>query len=360
MKSANKRHLGNILLFLAFTSLFSGRRGLAGEELFRGGVQKIGEFQITEGNVVGSRDLSGIARVGDSYCLIASDESTCVQTCRLVAEDREIIIDEPARSRIELLHSKTGSEIDIEALTAIGNTYYVMGSHGVAKKSGLFLKPRHTCFRFEVDPGTGQKIGYVQESSLQKLLRADPVLGPYYGKALQQQGVDIEGLAAKDGMLFIGFRSPSLGGRAFVVEIAPEDIFGDHDETSYNLHTVVLGEGLGVREIVAIQSDNDYDGFLIIAGNAGCKPGDSDYPDTVTDVKDWEPGRGFFLFYWDGREQVEAIGEIPRAGGDYKAEAMTVLSDTKEAFDLLIMFDGPPGGAPTAYRVYKKKREQVP
>jgi len=346
-----------MLLLLALTGLFAGQQVFAGEKLFEHGVQKVGEFRISEDNIIGSRDLNGIARVGDFHCLIGSDEGVCVQICRLVAECREIIIDEPARSRIELLSLKVGSEIDIEAIAAIGNTYYVMASHGVAKNSGLFMEARHSCFRFEVDPKTGQKVGHVQRSSLEKLLRVDRVLGAYYGKVLQQRGVNIEGLATKDGRLFIGFRSPSLNGKAYVVEITPEELFGGHDKPSYRLHTVALGAGLGIREIVAIQSENDYDGFLIIAGNAGCKPGESDNPDTVTDVKDWEQDRGFFLFYWDGKGRVEAIGEIPRASDDYKAEAMTVLSNTKEAFDLLILFDGPSGGAPTVYRIYKKKRE---
>ncbi len=350
---------GDILLLSALTVLFAGYQAFASGKLFEYGVHKVGEFRISEGNVIGPRDLSGIARVGDFHCLIGSDEGVYVQICRFVVQRMEIVVDKPIISRIELLSPKVGSEIDIEAIAAIGNTYYVMGSHGVAKKSGLFMEARHSCFRFDIDPKTGQKAGYVQKSSLQRLLRNDPVLGPYYGKVLQQQGVNIEGLAAKDGRLFIGFRSPNLGGKAYVLEISPEELFGDHDETSYNLHTVVLGEGLGIRELVAIQSGKDYNGFLIIAGNAGCEPGDGDNPDTVTDVKDWKPGRGFFLFYWDGREQAEAIGGIPRSSDGYKAEAITILSDTKEAFDLLILFDGPPGGAPTVYRVYKKKREQV-
>lgn len=352
-----KPGLGDILLLSTLTVLFAGYQAFASAKLFEYGVHKVGEFQINKGNIIGSRDLSGIARVGDSYCLIASDEAVCVQTCRLVTERREIIIDEPAKGRIELLSPKVGPEIDIEALTAIGNTYYVMGSHGVAKKSGLFMEARHSCFRFDVDPKTGQKAGYVQKSSLQRLLRNDSVLGPYYGKVLQQRGVNIEGLTAKDGRLFIGFRSPNLGGKAYVLEIWPEELFGGGGKPSYKLHTVATRKGLGIRELVAIQSGKDYNGFLIITGNAGCEPGDSDDPDTVTDVKDWKLGRGFFLFYWDGRERAELIGEIPKASKDYKAEAMTVISDTKEAINVLILFDGPAGGEPTVYRIYKKKRE---
>ena len=355
-KGKEKPALGDILFLSILTVLFAGYQAFANAKLFEYGVHKVGEFRINKDNIIGSRDLSGIARVGDSHCLIGSDEGVYVQTCRFVVERREIVVDKPTISRIELLSPEAGSEIDIEAIAAIGNTYYVMGSHGVAKKSGLFMEARHSCFRFEVDPKTGQKAGYVQKSSLQRLLRNDSVLGPYYGKVLQQRGVNIEGLAAKDGRLFIGFRSPNLGGKAYVLEIWPEELFGGGGKPSYKLHTVATGEGLGIRELVAIQSGKDYNGFLIITGNAGSEPGDSDEPDTVTDVKDWEPQRGFFLFYWDGKERTELIGEIPRTSENYKAEAMMVVSDTTEAIDLLILFDGPSGGAPTVYRIYKKRK----
>jgi hypothetical protein len=350
-----KTRLSDLLVLSALVTLFTAQQVFAGEKLFEHGVQKVGEFRINKGNIIGPRDLSGIARVGDFHCLIASDEGVYVQTGRFVPERREIIIDDPAESRIELLSPKLGSEIDIEAIAAIGNTYYVMASHGVAKKSGLFMEARHTCFRLEVDPKTGQQTGSVHRASLQRLLRGDEVLGVYYGKLLQQRGVNIEGLAAKDGKLFVGFRSPNLKGKAYVVEIRPEVLFAGPGKPSYKLHDVALGPGLGIREIVTLQSGNEYNGFLIIAGNAGCEPGNTDEPDTVTNVKDWQKGRGFFLFFWDGGERVEMIGEIPRAGKGYKAEAMTVLSDTKEAIDMLILFDGPAGGAPTVYRIYKKK-----
>ena len=55
-----------------------------------------------------------------------------------------------------------------------------------------------------------------------------------------------------------------------------------------------------------------------------------------------------------------AVTNIPMGGRAFqhlKAEAMTIVSDTKDALDLLILFDGPAGGAPTVYRIYKKKKE---
>jgi len=351
--SANRRRsfratLATMLCALAVTS-----PAIASEvHVFSAGVEKVGKYAIDRTQVLGNTDLSAIARVSDSHCVIGSDEGACVQVCALSIENRTITITDSEAGRIELLSPTAGSEIDIEAVTVIGDTCYVMGSHGVAKNSGLFLEPRHTCFRFKVDPLTGRKLGEIERSSLKYLLQNDPIMQKYYGQVLQQRGVNIEGMAAKNGSLFIGFRAPSLNGRAHVIEIAPEELFSRKDRKEYVGRTVLLGPATGIREMVAIES-----GFLIVAGNAGSKPGDSEDPDTETNVKDFDPDRGFSLFFWDGKSGVQEIGEIPREGEDYKVEAMTVLRETDSEIELLILSDGPPGGDPTVYRIRKTRLE---
>ncbi|MHC4266010.1 MAG: DUF3616 domain-containing protein, partial [Planctomycetota bacterium] len=207
------------------------------------------------------------------------------------------------------------------------------------------------------DPGelraheqSGRQTGDVEVSSLRCVIESEPVLKPNYKKILQRKGVNIEGLASKDDQLFFGFRSPNIEGRAFVIEIEPEELFGEKEGKSYKLHSLELGDSLGIREIAAVKK-----GFLIIAGNAGSEPGDNEEEaDTQTVVQDWERGRGFNLFFWDGGTGVQNIGEIPRDNEGYKAEGMMVLEENDSAIDLLIVFDGPGGGSPTIYRVFKK------
>jgi len=340
--------LATMVCALAVTSLATASE----VHLFSAGVEKVGQYTIDRMKVLANTDLSAIARVSDLHCVIGSDEGVCVQVCALSIENKTITITDRDAGGIELLPRTAGSEIDMEAVTAIGDTCYVMGSHGVAKNSGLFLEPRHTCFRFKVDPLTGRRVGEIERSSLKYLLRNDPIMQKYYGQVLQQRGVNIEGMAAKDGNLFIGFRAPNLNRNAHVIEIAPDELFNRKDRKEYVLHTVPLGPAVGIREMVAIQS-----GFLIVAGNAGCAPGDSEDPDTETDVKDFDPDRGFSLFFWDGKSGLEDIGEIPRQSEEYKVEAMTVLRETDSEIDLLMLSDGPPGGDPTIYRVRKTRLE---
>ena len=110
----------------------------------------------------------------------------------------------------------------------------------------------------------------------------------------------------RNGRLFVGFRNPSLGGYAFVMEIAAADVFENRPKPQYALHKLHLGEGLGIREIVATKT-----GFLIIAGNAGSEPSKK-----FTESENYEKGRGYSLAFWDGkgpRSIASARSPIPRA-----------------------------------------------
>ena len=97
----------------------------------------------------------------------------------------------------------------------------------------------------------------------------------FAGLPSKENGVDIEGLAAKDGALYLGFRGPVL--RENFVPIARVDPSGSDEP---ELLFVKLG-GRGVRDIAATT-----DGFLILAGPNG--------------DQDWS----FELFHWDGRDMV--------------------------------------------------------
>lgn len=290
------------------------------------------------GPVLEDKDLSGIACVLPTRCLVGADESRMVQVVELSRPDKTLRV----LRTVELLTS--GDEIDIEAVAAGGDSYYIIGSHGIAKKSGEVQGNRYRLFRLKVDPDIGMPAGAanaISVASLSEILRGDPILGSHFGKPLQQRGVNIEGLATRNGRLFVGFRNPNLGGYAFVMEIGADEVFAGTGNPRYVLHKLPLGSGLGIREIVAAQS-----GFLIIAGNAGSEPSD-DYPEAV----DYDENRGFWMFGWDGRgSDVNRIGRIPNTPG--KAEAMTILDESEDHVTVLILFDGARNGQPSVYRIY--------
>lgn len=299
-------------------------------------IEFVGSYTFS-GLVLEGEDLSGIACASSTQCLLGADEGRSVQAIKLSRSDKTLTVERT----IELLAS--GDEIDIEAIAAEGEFYYIIGSHGVAKITGAVQGNRYGLFRLRVDPATGlptEGPDSMAISSLSGILASDPTLGPYYAKPLQQHGVNIEGLAIRDGMLFVGLRNPNLDGDAFVIEVAADDLFGGAQRPHYTLHRLHLGTGLGIREMVAAQT-----GFLIIAGNAGSDPSDA-FPDSI----DYAKGRGFFMFYWPGPNlDVTEIGPIPNAPA--KAEAMTILDESDDHITVLILFDSAPDGRPSVYRI---------
>ncbi len=306
-------------------------------------IEALGLYAL-EGEVVQDKDLSGLAFVSDRFGLLGADEARQVQVVELSRQAQTLRVVET----ISLLRS--GSEIDIEAVAAEADCYYIVGSHGVAKGTGVHQDNRYRIFRLQVDPGTGRPRTLpgagargpagLEMASLAEVLRADPVLGPHFGKPLQRRGVNIEGLAARQGRLYIGFRGPNLGGEALVMEIRADDVFRGKPRPAYQLHRLRLGEGLGIRELVATEWS-----FLLIAGNAGSEPSEE-----YAQSEDYDKDRDFFLFRWDGKDPaVQRIGTLPKTGG--QAEAMAVLEETKDDLTVLILCDGPQGGRPTVYRI---------
>jgi len=296
-------------------------------------VDFVGHYTF-KGYVLEPEDLSGIACISPTRCLVGADEAHRVQVVELSREDKTLTVQQN-RSLMS-----RGDEIDIEAIAAEGQYYYIVGSHGVAKKTGQRQPNRYRIFRLKADRSTGVP-GVPEMASLSGVLEADPVLGAYYGRPLQQRGLNIEGLAVRDGRLFVGLRNPNLAGNAHVLEIAVDDVFAGKPAPAYKLHKLSLGAGLGIRDIVAARS-----GFLIVAGNAGSEPSDV-FPTAI----DYEKGRGYWLYAWDGKGPgVTKIARIPKTPG--KAEAMTILAETNDEATVLILFDGPKNGRPSVYRIH--------
>jgi hypothetical protein len=301
-------------------------------------VDSVGEYSFV-GEVVESRDLSGIACVSRGRCLIGADEGRDVQVVELSRKDRVLKVLETIS-----LAKKDGKEIDTEAIACEGDSYYIIGSHGLAKKTGDFQANRYKLIRLTVDPNTGlagRRRESVQTTSLVDILQNDPVLGKHFDKPLQQKGVNIEGLAIRGGVLYVGLRNPNLDGFAFVIEVKAADLFAGKGRPRYTLHKLALGKGLGIREIVAAKSC-----FLIIAGNAGSEPS-REYPK----AEDYDGDTGFSLVAWDGRgTETHRIGPISDAPA--KAEAMTILEESPDQVTVLVLFDGVSGGRPTVYRIH--------
>ena len=112
-------------------------------------IEVLGRYELV-GEVMQDKDLSGLAFVSDRFGLLGADEARQVQVVELAREAKTLrIVD-----TISLLRS--GSEIDIEAIAVNADCYYIVGSHGVAKGTGVHQDNRYRIFRLKVDPATGR------------------------------------------------------------------------------------------------------------------------------------------------------------------------------------------------------------
>ena len=303
-------------------------------------------------------------------CLLAFDEGA--EARYAYVGNRELTVDaEPVVLR------QTNDELDAEGAATDGRYFYVTGSHS-AKRGDCASNPgsRHV-IRFRLDPATGRArrspaassgnasgalVDYADTGRLWSLMQAQPALAPYVGERkclgseppakaptqAGQQGVNIEGLAVRDGQLYFGFRGPVLDGVARVLAVDADALFGS--EAGRALETTItslaLGQRRGIRDMVAVKT-----GILLLAG-----PDDSSASQNV----------GWVLAWWDGKPGESSTSVVqPRLlaaldlGGvklrncdkELKPEAMTVLEETPSVYKLLVLSDGMCDGGPLTFTV---------
>jgi hypothetical protein len=221
-------------------------------------------------------------------------------------------------------------EVDLEAVAVDRGSVYVTGSHAWTRriKNGRIEAPqrkesREQVFRFAL--GADGTAGAIEgPKSLAAAIQADAVLKGFVGMASKENGIDIEGLAAKDGRLYFGFRGPVLrGGLVPVLSTTWDDMVGAAQVRYVRL------DGRGIRELAAVEG-----GFLVLAGPTG--DGDASYR----------------IYYWDGADQLSDDEEGPRplplldlpVTGPGKPEGLAVLDVRGRTYELMLLCDGLPKG----------------
>jgi hypothetical protein len=288
-----------------------------------------------------AEDLSAVAVLGD-LLVIASDEGSRLQLLRAQGDG---ITFRAVSEGIPLLPGD--EEVDIEGLALDGGVVYALGSHSLKR---LRVRPersrvenrerlatvapeeaRHRIFRLELDPETGLPAGPASSINLRPILERDPILGPFTKIPDKENGISIEGIAVRGSRLFLGFRAPVLRG-GFVPVMA----LRFEDPSSYDLFFVHL-DGRGIRSLEAVR-----EGFLLVASYERPRPDAAE------------------LFLWDGEDQVpgrDAPPRRPRKVADWplpagaSLEAIAVVAESEEQYELLLVHDNVAGGAPARLRV---------
>jgi hypothetical protein len=300
----------------------------------------------------------------------------------VVMADRVVLADDEQRSLLVGRRQANGAitigapavipgpgkeEFDLEGLAVSGDVAYAIGSHSAVRRSAddkgrtqarnlqrmresvREAPERKILFRLHLRPD-GSVAGQ-PTLALQDIINAEArrdnetegILARAVGLPGKENGVDIEGLAADGHTLWIGFRGPVLRhGYVPVLRVSAASFPALAREA---LLFVSLG-GRGIRDLVRVSG-----GFLVLAGAVG----DSD--------------QSTQLVFWDGRSCVagkdvpacttKVLGEIaPASGVDGdgaaavgRAEGVAVLEDAPANLQLLVVFDGVQGGAPTEFVV---------
>ena len=272
-------------------------------------------------------DLSGATLVGE-YLVLGADEGHQLQILLRAPEDRAWTL-----HRVLAL-AKQDQEADIEAITFGDGHLYVIGSHSLrrrrirpelsARKNRARLldidrqESRNRLVRLPFDADSGA-VGEAEYIDLSKRLRKDPLLNPFFGVPSKENGIDIEGLAYRDGELFLGFRGPVLRDNYVPVMVLEFD-----RPKRYELRFVRL-DGQGIRDMAAVA-----EGFLILSGPVNDAPGP------------------FCLWWWDGADQIPGkdrdvqaaimLGAISTPGGA-KAEGLALLAQDGRRTEVLVVYD---------------------
>lgn len=308
-----------------------------------GEIEPIGSVQF-QGTIEESADISGVARVGD-LLVIGSDETTSFQV--LKPHGAGAFKADPPIVLIDVEEDEDDAEMDIEGIAFDGEHVYVVGSHSMARQKFKDDKSREKNLErmLELTPGKnrgnlirlklkadGTLDGEPEQISLREAFNNDDLFKPFTRIASKENGLDIEGIAVAEGRVYLGCRGPVF--RENWTPIVSVD-FDEPNELE--LFLVPLG-GLGIRDLARVDS-----GFLILAGPVGDGPGRAQL--SWWNGEDCMPDKG------KEKGKVILLGEIEPSVPDAKAEGLAVMEKNGSRFDVLVLYDSAPNGAPEVFRI---------
>lgn len=302
-----------------------------------GGFDEYQERILVEPSV----NVSGAICMDAGWCFAVADEGRFAQA--FTVEDNRVI----AGGRLYLAETKDElkaeiKDFDLEGLAATGTTLIAVGSHSFGRNSCKKPKRSLSIFWGEVDPdliGTRKPLSG-NSRSLEPLFDRFGELDDAFGKKLQENGLNIEGIAAIGSVVFVGFRAPYVGEvepQVLIAEFTFDALESEDFSDAKLYHVAVEGPpGRGIRGMEVMGDD-----VILLTGDAGVGAGKEDCD------KDSPHRHGeFSLHRWTPRADMAApIMTLELPDPDWKAEGVLPIDDT----GVLIFFDGPPNGAPSYF-----------
>lgn len=182
-----------------------------------------------------------------------------------------------------LAGGKDDGESDLEGLARDGDRLWLVGSHSLrrrkhdAKAGPLKLHDRQSrnahvlgCLRLdgEGQPVAGQRLAFDAaegRDALTQALAADRRIAPFLAIPSKDNGLDIEGIAARGERVLVGLRGPVLRGIALVLDLRLGGLDGDGPSLSLQAHRCryLSLNGLAVRDLAVVPGSDDV---LVLAG----------------------------------------------------------------------------------------------
>ena len=281
-------------------------------------------------------NLSGAACVPTApkftSCLIANDEKRYAQFFSI---EGSVLV---PRKLIRLSDEK--KDPDAEGIAYADGFFYVTGSHGRSRHGDSDNDSSYAVFRIPVDPATGvpkfapdedEVVGVELSSRVRKALRKGEFVKEFFDEPLAEGGVNVEGIAVKNGRMHLGLRGPSLHRQAFVLSVDAEAVFTKGSDLNSKVTPLEFGQDTGIRDLAAVN-----DGILILAGPTR------------------DEAVAYTIWFWDGAGTTAkplATLDLSTVANGAKAEVLLPLEEDSVGIRVLVMFDGVENGGAISFKI---------
>lgn len=168
-------------------------------------------------------------------------------------------------------------------------------------------------------------------SRLRDALRDDDAIKASFNRPLAEGGINIEGIAVKNGRMHFGLRGPSKKSHAFVLSVDADALFTKDGDLKRKATPLKLGEDTGIRDLAAVN-----DGILILAGPTR------------------DEAVAYSVWLWDGvgtTAKPLATLDLSTVAEGAKAEILLPLEEGSAGIRVLVMFDGVENGGARSFAI---------
>jgi hypothetical protein len=303
------------------------------------------------------KDVSAVTRVGDAL-FTSCDEFASVDR---LTPDGEAWGNHVNFSLYDILGLPGGSdgEMDIEGLMADEGWLWIVGSHGLkrGKAKGDAEEALQSLAEIKRDPNRmflgrvplAERDGapalvaedgerrlqtirlHPQKSQLRKWLRGDEHIGPFLALPCKENGLDIEGIAARGTRVWLGLRGPVLCEMAVVLEFNFRVTAAGHlkarridGKRRYRKHLIPT-RGLGIRDL-----ELDGDDLILLTAPVTAADG-------VAAIRRWKGAVEVTSSGVVPEKDVELICDLPYRGQYDHPEGVVQWAEG----EWLVIYDSP-------------------